>query len=159
MFRHSLMVYFQLFNSLSCFKMHIIFLPIIRYFTMEVFLGLNSCPIQFVLSSMIIDSKYRLRSSVSNLMHNFFKVFSKFFLTFLWCLEPCLSFYILFIFIVIFQASSSSHAFLKFSNITHVMPCCTLYMTFNYLKSFFIIKEMKCKFAILLLSNSSKCDT
>jgi hypothetical protein len=58
----------------------------------------------------------------------------------------CLSLYIFLIYFVIFQSNSSCQVvFLKF-DITHVMFYCTLYMTLNYFKSFFlIIEEMKCK--------------
>ncbi len=79
----------------------------------------------------------------------------------MWYLDPCLSLYILFIFIVIFQVGSSSQVFLKImwyysrNALLYIVHDTQLFLIFFYYKR---NEKWNEKFGISLFSNISKCD-
>jgi hypothetical protein len=137
--------------------MHIWFPPIISFSPMEFYLGLNWLFHSIWLSYTTINyrgylnvKRYKFNARIFlRFIHNSFNFFGMF-----GCMYIIFNF---FIFIFIFKIGSSSHAIFYF----YYYSCnalCSLYMTFKYFKSFFIIEVMKCKNWESLLSNISKCD-
>ncbi len=126
MFFDFLTMFFQLFDNVSCCKMHIWFSPIITSFPMEFYLGFNWFSHSTWLSSTIIDYLQRVAwSQVFQIQCKNFLIFFIIFFNYSCNLDACISFgsyvyihyqifsrFILLGFFVIFYFSSNALLFL-----------------------------------------------